>query len=271
MGRVHDFLAIIDDPDVTAATASEAGDDDALLALLVHLAFSDGIVEGDEFALLRRVRPNVSDNDLMMWAMEASGQTMNWDALIAAVPDEASRWATLQVAARMVCLDGNVANDELRDLRALAVRLQLDDDAVEDAVDQVVARVHHATPESLSVALRNMLWDVLVPDREPMSSTLAAVVPEGPEFVCRVLVHGATPMAPDEEVAGVFREGIAAHFDSGPAYVPWSTIRRYTRVPVPGAAFHLHTDTGHLAMSDPRMRDLGKLLDVVFGRTFVEA
>ena len=268
MSRVHDYLELIDNPGtaLTAPEPTQVGDDEVLLALLVHLAFADGVVEGDEFALLRRVRPDMSDNDLMMWTMETAGAPMDWDALVAALPDPASRWAGLRFAARMVCLDGNVADDEIKDLRILAERLMLDATTVQRAVDEVVARVDHASPDALAAALR-MLWDELVPDRDDLESDLAGVVPDGAQLVCRVLLHGTGPGAPDEEVAALFQGGLAGRFDQGPRFVAWTEIERYTRVPVPGAAFHLHTDQGHLAMSDPRLRDLGKLLDVVYGRS----
>jgi hypothetical protein len=271
MSRVHAYLRLIDDPASTLlpASAAELGDDRALLALLVHLAFADGIVEGDEFALLQRVRPELSPTDLMAWTMEASGEPMDWDALDTALPEAEDRWAGLRFAARMVCLDGSVTGEELESLREVARYLGLDERSVRRAVDEVVASVEAASPEALAEALRNMLWDDLVPDRDDPESELAAVLPTDGDFLCRVLVHGEDG-ADDEEMGAVLREGLALRFDDGPAFIPWSSIQRYTRVPVPGAAFHLHTDDGHRAVSDPRLRDLGKLLDVIYGRHPVE-
>ena len=114
--------------------------------------------------------------------------------------------------------------------------------------------------DALTDALRHMFWDTLVPDRDELESDLASVVPEGAGAVCRVLLHD------DSEVAGIFTQGLAARFDHGPAFVRWDEIERYTRVPVPGAAFHLLTAKGNHSMSDPRLRDVGALLDVIYGR-----
>lgn len=271
MSRVHAYLRLVDDPSSTLPPASpdELGDDEALLALLVHLAFADGIVEGDEFALLERVRPDLSSSDLMTWILEHSDAEMDWDALLDALPDADARWAGLRFAARMTCLDGNLATDELEGLQAIAKRLELDEGSVRRAVDEVVARVDAASPEAVADALRNMLWDSLVPDRDAPSSDIAGAIPEAASFVCRVLVHGADG-DDDEEVGVLLKEGLALRFDDGPAFIPWTSIQRYTRVPVPGAAFHLHTESGHRAVSDPRLRDLGTLLDVVYGRRPVE-
>jgi DnaJ-domain-containing protein 1 len=270
MSRVHAYLRLVDDPSsvLPPAAPHELGDDEALLSLLVHLAFADGIVQGDEFALLERVRPDLSMADLMAWTMEASQSAMDWDALLAALPDAEARWAGLRFAARMTCLDGNLAADELDGLRQVAKHLQLDEQAVRRAVDEVVARVEAASPDAVADALRNMLWDELIPDRDPPTSDMGSVLPDGASVVCRLLVHGEGD--DDEEVGVVLQEGLALRFDDGPAFVPWGSIHRYTRVPVPGAAFHLHTETGHLAVSDPRLRDLGILLDVVYGRRPVE-
>ncbi len=270
MSRVHAYLRLIDDPTsaLPPAAPTELGDDAALLSLLVHLAFADDIVQGDEFALLERVRPDLSMADLMAWTMEESQSPMDWDALLAALPDASDRWACLRFAARMVCLDGNLAADELDGLRTVARHLQLDEQSVRRAVDEVVARVEEASPEAVAEALRNMLWNELVPDRGPPTSDIADSLPEDGTLVCRLLVHADG--SDDLEVGAVLQEGFALRFDDGPAFVPWASIHRYTRVPVPGAAFHLHTDSGHLAASDGRLRDLGTLLDVVYGRRPVE-
>jgi hypothetical protein len=106
-----------------------------------------------------------------------------------------------------------------------------------------------------------MFWDVLVPSRDDLESALAGVVPTGLEAVCSIRLDA-------EEVAGLYVEGIAARFDEGPAFVRWAEIVAYTRVPVSGAAFHLRMVDGRtFAMADPRLRDVGALLDFIYGRT----
>lgn len=256
MARVDEYLARIDDP--TRPPLTDTHPHDAVLqGLLVHLAYSDGIVQGDEFALLRHVRPDLSDADLMAWANDVAAQGFDMASLAEALDTPEARWSGLRFAARMACLDGDVAGEERVELERLAEALALPPTAVIEAVAEVVATVKADTAR-VADALRHMFWDSLVPEREDLESDLAAVVPEGATLVCRVLLRD------DTEVAGLFQEGLVARFDDGPAFVAWSAIEAYTRVPVPGAAFHLTADDTTHSIGDPRLRDLGKLLDAVY-------
>ena len=66
-------------------------------------------------------------------------------------------------------------------------------------------------------------------------------------------------------MGALYMNGLLARFDDGPAFVAFDQITTYTRVPVPGAGFHLRTVTAeHHSISDHRMRDLGALLDYLF-------
>lgn len=259
MARVDDFLQLIDDPDHPPL---ETGDpaDRSLLALLVHLAYSDGIVQGDEFALLSRVRPDLDAGELMAWAIQTSGQPLSLPALAAAVPTPPERLTCLRFAARMVCLDGDVAAEERAQLGEIARALDLPADSVGRAVDEIVARGGVVSRERIANSLRNMLWRDLRPDRDELGSDLAALVPATAE-------HVASMHFGDEEVAGLCFEGLVARFDDASAWLAWAEIRSYTRVPVPGAGFHLRTVDGrHLSCSDGHMRDIGALLDFIYGR-----
>lgn len=260
MSRVDEYLKLIDDPKHPALTPGHPADA-ALLSLLVQLAWSDGVVQGDEFALLQRVRPDLDPGDLMTWADEVAAGTLDLDALAAAAPSQDDRWNVLRLAARMVCLDGDVAEEEVDHLQEIAAHLRLPDGAGRRVVDEVVARGGEVTRAQALDALRNMFWDVLIPSRDELAGPLASVVPADARPVCSISLDGL-------EVAGLFLEGLAGSFDGGPAFVRWSDIGTYTRVPVPGAGFHLHTREGrHLSMSDPRLRDIGALLDFIHGRT----
>ncbi len=259
MARVDEFLALVDDP---AHPPLEPGHpaDGPLLSLLVHLAFSDGVVQGDEFALLQRVRPDLDPSALMGWANEVATQDLDLDAVVATATDEPSRWNTLRFAARMVVLDGDLAEEEISSLQDIAERLQLPRHSGRKVVSEVVARGGPVDEDQVRDSLRHMFWDVLIPSRDELESDLVGVVPEGVEHVCSIALD-------DEEVAGLFVEGLAGRFDNGPAFVRWEQITGYTRVPVPGAAFHLRTrDARDLSMSDPRLRDVGALLDFIYGR-----
>jgi len=258
MARVDEYLALIDDPAHPPLDRPHP-DDDVLLSLLVHLANSDGVVEGDEFALLKRVLPELGDSELMMWLTDSVGHALDGAALRRVLPTAEARWSAVRLAARMAALDGDVAQEERVELVSLTELLELPAHRVDDAIDEIVATTP-ARPGALASALRGMFWDALVPDRDELTSDLAAVVPDGASPVCRVLLRD------DTEVAGLFQEGLVMRFDAGPAFVRWSDVERYTRVPVPGAAFHLGTAQGSHAASDARLKDVGALLDVIYGR-----
>ena len=76
------------------------------------------------------MRPGLDDSELMMWAMEVSGEPFDAAALVAALPEPQERFDALRFAARMAWKDGDVAAEERRDLNALAHALKLPSGAV---------------------------------------------------------------------------------------------------------------------------------------------
>lgn len=258
MSRVRAYLALVDDPERPPLEPDPA--DAPLFSLLAHLAAQDGSVVGDELALLKRVRPGESASELSAWASSLAARPLDWEGLARLGATDEVRWDLLRLAARMVCLDGELADSEMGVLRELCRRLGLPQTAPQAALDEVVARGGSVDEAMVRDALRHMWWDVLVPSRDPLESDLEAVVPPTARAICSIRLDEA-------EVAGLFAEGLAARFDGGRAFVRWDEIRSYTRVPVPGAAFHLRTRDGRdHAMSDPRLRDVGALLDLAHGR-----
>ncbi|MEZ4319816.1 MAG: TerB family tellurite resistance protein [Myxococcota bacterium] len=258
MSRVAEYLALVDEPERPALEGSHPHDE-PLLSLLVHLAYSDGIVQDDELALLSRIRPDLDVAGVMDWAAGIAERTFDSRLLAAAIVDASDRWETMQLATRMVCMDGDVADEELGILRDLTEVFGLDDGAPERAVAEVVAQGGPIARARVSASLRNMMWDRAEPTRDEPEHDLAGVAPEEASHVCTMLIE-------DEEVAALYFEGIAAVFETGARFVRWTEITTYTRVPVPGASFHLRTASQHLKMSDPRMRDVGRLLDYIYGR-----
>jgi hypothetical protein len=259
MSRVAQYLKLIDDPRSPPLVPGDPADE-PLLALLVHLANEDGVLQSDELALLHRVRPDLDDDGVRRWVAEVAGRPFDLGALAEVAPTPEERLDVLRFAARMVCLDGEITLEERGGLDEIARRLHLGIDAPQAALDEIVARGGPVPEKQVRAALRNMFWDVLLPSRDDLASTLAGVVPTGLAPVCSIHL-GA------DEVAGLFVEGLAGRFDEGPAFLRWSEIVAYTRVPVPGAAFHLRAADGRtLAMSDPRLRDVGALLDFIYGR-----
>ena len=81
MARVDDFLDLVDAP---SRRSLEPGDpaDSALLALMVHVAFSDGVVAPNELDFLTKVLPGRSQADLLAWVKEAAHKTLDWDGII---------------------------------------------------------------------------------------------------------------------------------------------------------------------------------------------
>jgi uncharacterized tellurite resistance protein B-like protein len=256
MARVDELLAAIDDPSVTLPTAG--ADDDPLLSLLVHLAFSDEVLQEDELALLERLRPGLDVNELLEWAMEIHGEDLDMQALADSLPTEEERWSALRLSARMICMDGDLDSLELRDLERLASAFGLTGEAVRVVVKEVVAEAGAPDLNHLLQSLSSMYWETLVPRHGEPDGELAQVVPGGAEAICTMLYE-------DVEVAGLFYEGLATHFECGPTFVSWEDVERYTRVPVPGAALHLRMADGtSLSVGDPRLRDLGQLLDRIY-------
>lgn len=256
--RAAELLALIDDPSRPALAAG--GDvDGPLMAMLVHLAYSDGVVQDDELALMARIRPDLDVAGVMAWASQVAQRTFDAHQVAAVVTEPAERWTALRLATRMVCMDGDIADEELFVLRDLAEVFGLPADAPERAVSEVVARGGPIARERIAAAVRNMLWKRITPTRDEPEGPLASVIPSTVTHVCTMTVD-------DEEVAALCYEGLAAMFERGPHFIRWTEIRSYTRVPVPGASFHLRTANQHLKMSDPRLRDVGSLLDYIFGR-----
>jgi uncharacterized membrane protein YebE (DUF533 family) len=111
MARVDDFLDLVDDPSrQTLASGHPA--DQALLALMVHVAFSDGVVQPNELAFLKKVLPERSDVELLAWVKQTADVPFNWVELNAALPSTEDHWKGLRFAARMAYKDGTIQVEE---------------------------------------------------------------------------------------------------------------------------------------------------------------
>lgn len=259
MSRITDYLRLIDDPKEPPLTPGHPHDP-ALLALLVRLAAEDGVVQGDEFALLQRVRSDLDPGSLLSWASEQAARPLDLDTLAEITETEDDRWNVLRFAARMVAMDGDPAEVEIGRLDQVARHIGLPGGSARQVLEEVVATGGPVSERHLREALRNMWWDVLLPRHDALQGPLSTVVPQRSSALCSVLLG-------EEEVAGLYLEGLAARFDSGADFVSWESIRHYTRVPVPGAAFHIRTTDGRaLTIAPPQLRDLGALVDLVYGR-----
>jgi hypothetical protein len=259
MSRARELLRLVDQPEHPPLPPGHPADP-ALWSLLVGLAVGDGQVAPDEVALLRRVRPELSSAALQEWITTTARAGIDWSGLKAAAPDGDTALDVLRLAARMVALDGDVADNELGSMSQLAQHLGLPDSAPRGVLREIVAEGGPVDPATVREALRNMWWDVLLPSRDPLESDLDRVVPSQARLLCSIRLE-------EEEVAGLYVEGLVARWDRGAAFVGWDQIATYTRIPVPGASFHLRTRDGvDHAMTDPKLRDVGALLDLVHGR-----
>ena len=81
MALVDDFLDLVQSPRRAAVMPGQPSSD-ALLALLVHMAFSDGEVDAGEFSFLERVLPGREPGELMVsddrlyWFNDGDGTIM---------------------------------------------------------------------------------------------------------------------------------------------------------------------------------------------------
>jgi uncharacterized tellurite resistance protein B-like protein len=257
MSRVRAFLDRIEDPKLPPL---EPGDprDRALLSLLVHLAAIDGTVESDEFALLQLLRPDLSAGELLSWVADTSGEPLDLDEVVNSTSSIDERWDVLRFAARMVAMDGDVQQLEASRLGELARKLGLPVTAARHVLDEVVATGGPVDESRVRSAVEGARWARLTVGSEPPGWDLRATG----ELL-------ATLKGGDDVVAAIYTDGLAVRLTAAgpPAFVRWVDLRSYTRVPVPGSAFHLRTWDGRtLATTDERLREVAALADRVYAR-----
>lgn len=244
MSRLDDWLTLIDHPEQRLDGNHPA--DDALATLLVQLAFSDGLVQEDELAFFRRVSP---PNDVLGWVESRAVRPVDLVALGPLVASDADKRKLLDLAVRVVGLDSAVATEEVVHLHRIVGHLELSHDAIRSALDEVVAAGGPVAPERVVDVAATMTWRSLYDLSAPVGSDAVRVL--GRADVPEVAIH------PD---------GIWARFDRGEARVGFDEIVAYTRLPVRGRAFYVRTDHADHVFVDPAFRDLGILLDRLYGR-----
>lgn len=119
MGRVADWLAVFSGGR-TARLEGGAPEDPLLLSLMVHLALTDEQLAGSEFDLLRRVCPDMDDDELLERVELARYQPFDFEPLLALVQEAEEREKLVALAERMALQDGEVADEEA----ALIARLR---------------------------------------------------------------------------------------------------------------------------------------------------
>ena len=104
MGRVDDYLDLVEDPSREGLVLGDPADE-ALLALLVQVAFSDGVLDDRELAFMQKVLPGRDPDEMREWIQLQGSAELNLDAVAEALPTQEERWTGLRFAARMAFKD----------------------------------------------------------------------------------------------------------------------------------------------------------------------
>lgn len=237
----------------------ETGPRDAVLSLLAHVAFADGTFQADEFTLLQQLVPRMPSNELRTWVEETVKRPFDAEATSKALGSEQQRWKALRFAARMAWTDRVLESHEMAFLVELAAAFELPPDAVENVLDVMVGRGNGEVGDAgVRAALIGMIWEELDFNPGHPRSALARVAPD--EGAVGVLY------AEGMECLALFPSGLAGGFREGDAFVGWSDIESYNRVPVFGAAVRLELRDGRdLTLVDVRLRPIAGFLDRLFG------
>ncbi len=231
---------------------------EAAMSLVVAVVASDGVVHADELLLLTQLDPRRTFD--AAWVTAESERGLDLDAVAKVLGTLENRWRALRLSARVAWTDQQLASEEKALLVRLAASFELPIDAVETVLADMVGQARREVTEAnVLAALDGMVWEELEFSRGPARSSLAQVA-TGEVAIGVVRIEGV-------EVAVLFPSGIAAGFREGDAFVRWSEIRQYTRIPVFGTAVRIDTTTSlTLTLVDVRARPLGAFLDRVFAR-----
>ena len=234
---------------------------EAALALLVHVAFSDGMVQEKEFAFLEELLPGVDASELLVKMQEIGDRPLDLRAIGAALGSGRDRRRALQFAARMAWQDRQLGVPEKAVLVEIAAGLELPSDSVETVLAEMVGQgVGAVTPADVRSAVAGVDWPSNI--RFVAGDLLSAPFrwPSEEVLIGSFHVEGREPVV-------VTEGGIAAAFRERKGFARWSDIASYTRVPVFGAALRLFLKDGEcLTLSDVRFSAIATLLDALFAR-----
>ncbi len=124
MSRIQEYLSALEDPERRLRPGHPH--DPLLLSLMVHVAFADGEVEENEFALLGRLVPDKEPGELLMWVAAEAERPLDLQALAEAFPDPADRDALLTFAGHMAWGDSRLDASEVQLIAELARTLGVD-------------------------------------------------------------------------------------------------------------------------------------------------
>lgn len=253
MTRLNDAITLLES---YAGSTIRAGapSDDALITLLVVMAASDGTLDDEELALLRRLLP-LPDDALRDYVRQRARGGIDLDAIAAALDTDDRRWTALRFAARMAQTDDHLDPAERKLLDDLAVALALPEGAVDRALHETGSpdRLHTAI---LRQQLDRLQWDAAQFADGPVESTdLVPLVPQGATAVCRVGVDSA-------EVLGIYEEGLVGRFLEGPDFLRWSEIVSANRGQGLESSVRIVAEDGRIrSLVDARLGAVALLID----------
>ena len=118
MSRIQQFLDVLNDPNAQLDPGHP--EDALLLSVMVHVAFADGEVEENEFALLQRLCPDKELGELLVWITEEAAKPLDLQALADSYPDPAHRDQLLTFAGHMAWGDNQLETSEVQLIAKLA-------------------------------------------------------------------------------------------------------------------------------------------------------
>ena len=256
MTRVQEYFRLLENRPRHAITPGRP-EDDAMLALMVYVAFSDGVVDDSEIRFLQRVLPGRNADALRAWVGQVVAKPLDIQAVAEALPSADSRWKGLRFAARMAWKDGRVAKQERKLLMELSTAMDLPAGAVDRVVrEMTVLRNDKVRKERLTEILRSIGWGaVQFADGALCSPDLISSVPTTATSVIRVGLDTV-------EVMAFYEEGFVARFREGPAFLYWTDVVAWTHGSGLGEPIQLHTEDGRIwTLVDRRVNGICTVLD----------
>jgi len=258
MSRADEFLAWIDGEGGKPPSLHPS--DGPLFQILIHMACSDGVIQGPELDLMQALMPDKSRAQLLEMAGTIAAKPLEPDELHDALFEDDERLGALRFAVRMAWADRILEDHERVMLMHLAAGLDLSRDQVEKTLAETIGEPDgDVDPAKLAAAISDMEWQDVAPVEATSAGDLTEVLPEGATIIAVLQLDGK------DEVA-LCSEGLAARFKEGATFIPWTELASYSRVPIFGAAVRLATaDAEVKTIPDPRLRVIGTLLDKIFG------
>jgi len=242
------------------ASGELSREEEALLSLLVHVAYCDQELDEREFSFVQRFLPGRDLDALRTWVAQEGAVPLDMSAVAAALPTVDKRWKALRFAVRMAWKDGAVSAPERALLARVVDGLELPKTALDLELSRLLSRGGlPADPTSILTDVQGLEWDAVTLESGAPTGELGRHAFPGSTALVRVVLDGV-------EIMGLYAEGLVAWFREGPHWVRWEDIVTYTAVPTLAAAIQLHLEDGSSrTLADFRLSGLGRVLDRLYG------